>query len=131
MLTGKQFVPVRILQLAHDLVLLARLVAVASQKNEVAIREFGGVGTFQSAGHEVGIGHELGADETATVQVSMGWGLDQLNRNPSRSNQRALRGSLVCRSRIGLLSSCCYRQAQYEQQSCFLHVTSEVETGCP
>src|ERR1700694_6323508 len=99
MLTGKQFVPVRILQLAHDLVLLARLVAVASQENDVVIREFGGVGTFQSASHEIGIGHQLGADETATVQVSTGWGLDPLNRKASRRNHRALRGSLVCRSR--------------------------------
>ena len=53
MLSGKQFVLVGVDQFAHDLVLLARLVALACQENGVVGGELGGVGTFQPARHEL------------------------------------------------------------------------------
>ena len=72
-------------QFAHDLVLLARLVALACQEDGVIGGELGGVGTFQPAGHEIRVRHQLFADEAGAIDVGIGRGLDPLDRESSRS----------------------------------------------
>src|SRR5271163_1953579 len=72
MLTGKDFIAVRITKFANDRVLLPYLIAFSRQVDHFAVAVLGDRRSVQIASHEIGIGHELFADEAGASQVDRG-----------------------------------------------------------
>src|SRR5438477_2789778 len=123
-LAGKYFVAVRVSKLTDDGVLLAGLIAASCQINQIVVGELGRIWAVETAKHEIRVGQYLLVYEAGAVQIGSRGGLHSLYRKAHRSRYRSLRSRLVGRRRVRLLGSCGNRQAQQEQQSYFLHVTS-------
>ena len=123
-LAGKYLVTVRVSKLTNNRVLLAGLIAVSCQINQIVVDEFSSIWAFETAENEIGVRKNLFVDEAGAVQVGTGGSLHPLNWKANRSRYRSLGRRLIGRVGVCLLGSRGSRHAQQEQKSCFLHFTS-------
>src|SRR3989475_10482513 len=127
-LAGKYLVTVRVSKLTNNRVLLAGLIAVSCQINQIVVDEFSSIWVFETAEHEIGVRKDLFVDETGAVQVGTGGSLHPLNWKANRSRYRSLGRRLSGRFPVCLLGNRLGRHAQQERQSSVLHFTSRKQS---
>ena len=103
----EELIAIGVYEFAHNGVLLAGFVAATRQIDQLGVGKFRSIRALQATHHEVSIGQELLADEACAIEVSVSRSLDPLNGKAGIIQQRALRGLLLRRIGIGLLSRRC------------------------
>src|SRR5207247_9900857 len=124
-LAGKYLVTVRVAKLTNNRVLLAGLIAVSCQINQIVVDEFSSIWAFETAEHEIGVRKNLFVDEAGAVQVGTGGSLHALNCKANRSRYRSLARRLIGPVLVCLVGNRRGTHSTQEAQSCTAHLPSQ------